>query len=65
MYWLLVMMAVNINNPKDIVGKVDIKFDSEQACRAALNTIEYEFKFKNFKIDAKCISNENNTNNNR
>jgi hypothetical protein len=55
MTWLLILIAVNVNNPKDIPGKVFIEFSTERACIEALNTVEYEFKFKNFKIDAKCI----------
>lgn len=53
--WVLILIAVNISNPKDIPGKVTIEFSNEIACITALNTIEYELKFKNFKVDAKCI----------
>lgn len=55
MTWLLILIAVNINNPKDIPGRVQLEFNNERACIEALNTIEYEFKFKQFKIEAMCI----------
>jgi hypothetical protein len=53
--WLLIILAVNINNPADIPGKVSIEFITERACESARATVQYQLKFDNFKITTQCI----------
>lgn len=45
---------MHVNNPKDQPGRVEMQFNSQQACEQALSTITYELKFKNFKIEGHC-----------
>jgi hypothetical protein len=57
--WLLLILAVNINNPSDVPGRVSIKFDTEQQCLKARSTIEYKLKFDSFKVTSECKRHEN------
>lgn len=52
--WVLIILAVHVSNPNDIPGKVTIKFETEQQCLRAKNTIEYSLKFETFKVIAEC-----------
>ena len=51
---ILILLAVHTNNPKDIPGRVEITFPTMEQCERAKSTIEYELKFKQFKLDASC-----------
>jgi hypothetical protein len=53
--WILLLIAININNPKDIPGRISLEFTSQEACINSANTLQYELKFKNFRIEAQCI----------
>jgi hypothetical protein len=53
--WILLLIAININNPKDIPGRISIEFASQETCINSANTLQYELKFKNFRIEAQCI----------
>jgi len=57
--WILLILAVNINNPSDVPGRVLIKFDTEQQCLKARSTIEYKLKFDSFKVTSECKRHEN------
>ena len=52
--WLLIILAVNINNPVDQPGRVTIEFDTEQACVRAQHSVKYQFKFEGFKVQSQC-----------
>ena len=52
--WLLVIIAVNINNPADQPGRITIEFDTEQACELARVSVKYWFKFEGFKVQSQC-----------
>jgi|APCry1669189844_1035258.scaffolds.fasta_scaffold02986_6 hypothetical protein len=52
--WLLVIIAMNINNPADQPGRITIEFDTEQACIRAQHSVKYQFKFEGFKVNAQC-----------
>lgn len=52
--WVLIILAVHINNPDDTPGKVTIKFDTEQQCIKAKDTLEYKLKFDSFKVVTQC-----------
>ena len=52
--WLLIILAVNVNNPKDIPGRVSIEFATQQECLEKKATITSWVKFNSFKIETKC-----------
>lgn len=53
--WILLILAVNINDPKDIPGKVSIEFDSQVECeQARVNTTSW-LKFDTFKVTTQCV----------
>ena len=54
MEWILLIVAVHINNPKDIPGKVTLEFATQQQCQMALDSLTYELKFKQFKVEGEC-----------
>ena len=54
MMWLLIILAVNINNPQDVPGRVSIEFASEQACESARVSVKYWFKFEGFRVQTQC-----------
>jgi hypothetical protein len=45
---------MHVNNPNDQPGRVELQFNSQQACEQALATMKYELKFKSFKVEGKC-----------
>lgn len=54
--WLLIVIAVHVNNPADVPGMVEIQMPSQQTCEQALSSLKYELKFQSFKVEAKCVS---------
>jgi hypothetical protein len=52
--WLMILVAVHINDPHDQPGKIELVFPDQQTCQAALSTIKWQLKFKNFKVVAEC-----------
>jgi hypothetical protein len=53
--WVLLLLAVNINNPQDVPGKVSIEFPTEQACQQAQATVTSWLKFDTFKVTTQCV----------
>lgn len=54
MKWILVVLCINISNPKDIPGRLTLEFESKQQCETSLASMDYWLKFDSFKIIAKC-----------
>lgn len=52
--WLLILVAVHINDPTDQPGRVEIQFHDQRSCEQALNTMNWNLKFKSFKVEGKC-----------
>jgi hypothetical protein len=52
--WLMMLIAVHINNPNDIPGRITLQFQTQQQCEQTLQTITYWLKFDQFKIEGKC-----------
>lgn len=52
--WILILIAVHVNNPNDIPGKIEILFSSQQSCEYALSTMKWQLKFDSFKVIGKC-----------
>jgi hypothetical protein len=55
MMWLMILLAVHINDPKDIPGKIELVFQDKLVCEQVLNTMKYQLKFSQFKVEGKCI----------
>ena len=47
-------MAVHINNPNDVPGKIELAFQNQQLCQQALDTVKWWLKFDSFKIVGRC-----------
>jgi hypothetical protein len=54
MMWLLILVAVHMNNPQDQPGRIELEFKDRMSCELALASMKYELKFKNFKVEGKC-----------
>jgi hypothetical protein len=52
--WLLILVAVHMNNPQDQPGKIELEFKDRMSCEFALASMKFELKFKNFKVEGKC-----------
>lgn len=52
--WLMILIAVHINDPKDIPGKITLQFQTQQQCEQALQSMTYWLKFESFKVEGKC-----------
>jgi hypothetical protein len=53
--WLLILIAVHLNNPKDVPGKVTLEFPDQVSCENSLKSMTYWLKFDSFKVEGKCI----------
>lgn len=53
--WVLLLLAVHINNPNDIPGRVMIEFRTEAECKQAESTVKYSLKFDSFKVTTQCL----------
>jgi hypothetical protein len=53
--WWLIIIAVHVNDPSDVPGRVELAFADQQSCESASTTMKYYLKFKSFKVEAKCI----------
>lgn len=52
--WILLLIAIHINDSKDIPARVQIPFETQAACEYAKSNMSYWIKFESFKIEAKC-----------
>ena len=52
--WLMILIAVHVNNPDDIPGKIILQFQTQQQCEQTLKSMTYWLKFNSFKIEGKC-----------
>lgn len=53
--WLMILMAVHINDPRDVPAKMTLEFPDQQTCEQSAKSMTYWVKFESFKIDVKCI----------
>ena len=51
---ILIILAVNLNDSKDVPGRVELTFQDQHSCLQVLSTIKYKLKFENFKVVAEC-----------
>lgn len=52
--WLMILIAVHLNDPKDIPGRVTLQFQTQQQCEQVLSTMSYWLKFESFKVVGEC-----------
>jgi hypothetical protein len=52
--WILLIIAINVNNPVDPEFIIRIPFESERACKGALNNTDHWIKSKSYKMQATC-----------
>jgi hypothetical protein len=52
--WILLIMAVHMNNPEDVPGRVWIEYPTEESCRAGLKSMKSWLKFDSFRVTAHC-----------
>lgn len=52
--WILILIAMHINNPNDQPGRVELEFKDRASCEFALASMKFELKFKNFKVEGEC-----------
>ena len=52
--WLMILIAVHMNNPKDQPGRIELMFPNQHSCEQALSTMKYDLKFKTFKVEGEC-----------
>ncbi len=51
----MILIAVHINDPTDVPGKITLEFIDQKTCEQSLQSMSYWLKFNQFKIDGKCI----------
>lgn len=52
--WLMILIAVHMNNASDIPARVSLEFPDQASCEHAKQNIQYWVKFESFKVEAKC-----------
>ena len=52
--WLMILIAVHINDPSDQPARMTMEFPDQQSCEQAKSSLSYWVKFKNFKIEVSC-----------
>ena len=52
--WILLLIAVHVSDARDIPARVQIPFESLEACESARTNFTYWIKFNNFKVIARC-----------
>ena len=52
--WLLILMAIHINDPLDQPGRVELVFHDQKTCEQVLSTMKWNLKFKSFKVVGEC-----------
>ena len=52
--WMMILIAVNLNNPQDQPGRIEMMFPTQQSCEEAKSTMKYNLRSKSFKVVAEC-----------
>ena len=53
--WLMILIAVHLNDPTDIPGKVTLEFSDQISCEQSLKSMSYWLKFNSSKVEGKCV----------
>jgi hypothetical protein len=51
----MILIAVHLNDPKDIPGRVTMEFPTQLSCEQSLKSITYKLRFDSFKVEAQCV----------
>ena len=57
MKWILFLIVVNVYDPTDIPGRIQLQFKDQATCEQVLQTMTYWVKFSWFKVEGKCEKN--------
>jgi hypothetical protein len=52
--WLLILLAIHVNDPKDNPGRVTLEFPTQIECERARSTVTSWLKFESFKVISEC-----------
>jgi hypothetical protein len=53
--WLMILIAVHINDPRDIPGRITLEFVDQITCEQTLSSMNYWLKFNNFRVEGRCV----------
>ena len=59
MKWILFLIVVNVYDPTDIPGRIQLQFKDQDACELALQSMTSYVKFPWFKVEGRCEKNTN------
>lgn len=51
----MILIAVHLTDQKDIPGRINLQFETQQQCEQTLQSMTYWLKFDNFKVEGKCV----------
>mgnify|MGYP003342349911 CR=1 FL=1 len=52
--WILIILAVHVNDPSDIPGKVNLEFKTLEECENTRKSVDWWIKFKSYKVETLC-----------
>lgn len=52
--WILILIAVSINNPQDVPATIILDMPSLHVCEQVLDSMKYQIKYKSYKVEGKC-----------
>lgn len=50
----MILIAVHVNDPKDVPARMTLEFPDQIACEQSLKSLIYWVKFDSFKVEGKC-----------
>ncbi len=53
--WLMILIAVHLNNPQDVPGRITLEFTDQITCEQSLRSMTYWLKFDSFKVEGRCV----------
>jgi len=52
--WVLIIIAININNPQDIPATITLDMPSLHVCEEVLDSLKYKIKYSSYKVEGRC-----------
>jgi len=52
--WIMFLIVVNIYDPTDVPGRIQLQFKDQVTCEIALQSMTSYVKFNWFKVEGKC-----------
>lgn len=53
--WVMLLIAMHVNNPQDQPGRVELEFADQATCERVLATMTYQLKFSSFRVQGQCL----------